>query len=569
VVCFSISDGERTWWFPGEIVKQLRWNMRVQWTYHNGQYDTISLARPVQTGGAGVLLPIVHDTMMMSACLDERGGVHSLKSNLRETDAVGWYEEAWGKGAQVKYKSVTRVRADGTKYSAREVAVTEWDARRLADPEGFKRYNGTDAWGTARLAERYYRRLVAEGQQDVYHNLLLPAVNTYRLMQQHGLTVSWERTRQLLEAWVPLRDQKLSDLQHMVHGLGGPENINPNSYPQMSKFMYGTLRLPGGPSTAKDVIEGLSGEHPFIDGLIDYRHLEKAMGTYLTGMWPARKRTTGRVHPWAKLHGVVTGRVAYQNPAINTQPRAYNPNPYLSKIKTLYVAAPGMVLLEADYKQAEVWMAAVYCNDPNMWADLGSGDFHRKTASFIYKVAEADVSEYQRAKAKNSTFGKFFLIGAQKFAKQNNIPIGEAQTYMREWDARYSEYPKYVRATFEEARDTGVLKTLTGRVRRYPYVADTSIMPETTNYKIQSTSHDCLMSSIIEAFPVVESMGGCIVLDIHDAMLIEAPADRWQEIAYRVRDIMTKPRFPGLPSLPVEFKVGPSWAELEEVKLAA
>jgi DNA polymerase-1 len=235
------------------------------------------------------------------------------------------------------------------------------------------------------------------------------------------------------------------------------------------------------------------------------------------------------------------------------------------------VAPPGKVLLELDYKQAEVYMAAVYCDDPNMWADLASGDFHRRTAAYVNKCAESDVTTWQRTKAKNSTFGKFFLIGANKFAKQNSISLDEAHTYMREWDARYPRYQSYVKDCYNEVCRTGELVTITERKRRYPCagaIGDTSIMPETTNFKIQSTSHDCLMSAIVEAYPVAASLDAHIVLDIHDAMLIEAWQHNWKEVAYRVRDVMRKPRFPGLPSLPVEVKVGPTWGELEEVHLS-
>jgi uracil-DNA glycosylase family 4 len=546
ISCFSISDGERTWWFPGELAAQLTWPLDVPWTFHNGPYDTISIAKHT-----GVMLPVVHDTMYMSYSLDERGGVHSLKGNLRETEAMGFYEEAWGVGVK----------------SANTKKESHWDARRKADPIGFRKYNATDACGTVRLAERYWRRLVADGMESVYSDLLLPAVNTYRLMQEYGLLVSRENTAALLSAWIPLSEAKMDALQLMVYELGGPEHINPASPLQMSKFMYGTLKLPGGPSTAADVIDALAGEHPFIDALRDKRHLDKALGTYLVGMWPAVKPSTGRIHPWPKLHGQVSGRVAYFNPAINTTPRAYNPNPYLSKIKHLYVAAPGKVLIEMDYKQAEVWMAAVYCDDPNMWADLASGDFHRRTAAYINKIPEAEVTTYQRAKAKNTTFGQFFLIGSAKLAKQNNIELSEAQLYQKQWRARYPKYQAYVESTYMEAVNSGELVTLTGRKRRYPYVSDSSIMPETTNFKIQSTSHDCLMTSIVEAFPVVRSLGGCIMLDIHDAMLIEAREDNWREVAARVADIMRKPRFPGLPSLPVEVKMGTSWATVDDVEL--
>lgn len=558
ISCFSISDGERTWWFQGAMAAQVVWPQDVQWTFHNGTYDTVAIAQRT-----GTLLPIVHDTMYMSYALDERGGVHGLKSNARETEGAGWYEEAWGKGAQ------------GTKKKDPETGrfkwiETTWDARRKADPAGFKLYNARDAAYTARIATRYYRRMQEDNVLDLYDNLLIPAVNTYRLMQQYGVRIDGDKVWAMLRAWVPLRDQKMDAIQKLVFEAGGPEHINPRSPLQMRKFMYGTLRLPGGPSTGKDTIEALAGEHPFIDALIDYRHLDKALSTYVAGLFGCVKQSTMRVHPWAKLHGVVTGRVAYFNPAINVTPRAFNPNPYLSQLKQLIIAPPGRVLIELDYKQAEVWMAAVYADDPTMWLDLASGDFHRRTAAYVNKCTEAQVTSWQRAKAKNTTFGQFFLIGARKLAKQNDITLQEAQVYQKEWNGRYPCYQNYVKSCYLEACNNGELVTITGRKRRYPLagaIGDTSIMPETTNFKIQSTSHDCLLSSIIEAFPVVRALDACIILDIHDAMLIEARRDNWKEVAQRTIEIMRKPRFPGLPSLPVELKVGTSWANLEEVEL--
>lgn len=558
ISCFSISDGGRTWWFPGEFARRVQWPMDVQWTYHNGPYDTITLARRT-----GVLLPIVHDTMYMSYALDERGGVHSLKANARETEGAGFYEEAWGNGA-VGTKEYD-------KRDGRDVwIVTTWDARRKADPSGFRAYNAKDAAYTARIAHRYHRRMQADGMLDLYTSLLIPAVNTYGRMQQHGMYVNPDRWEALLRAWMPLRDQKLDEFQRIVHEAGGPEEINPRSAVQMRQFMYGTMRLPGGPSTGQGSIEALAGTHPFVDALLDYRHIDKALNTYVAGLWKTVKTTTMRVHPWAKLHGVVTGRVAYFNPAINTTPRAYSPNPYLQKLKSLFTAPPGKVLIEIDYRQAECWIAWLYSQDPNLLADLNSGDLHRQTAAYVNKVPPHAVTTYQRARAKNTTFGMFYGIGPKKLAHQNAIPLAEAQMYIGEWRARYTEYPKYADAMLSDAWHNGEIVTITGRKRRYPcsgVMADRSIATETVNFPIQSTSHDYLMASIIEGWPVLQALGAAIMLDVHDACLIEANENNWETVALTMAEIMGKPRFGVDLSLPVEIKMGASWGSMDDTNL--
>ncbi|HSW91630.1 MAG TPA: DNA polymerase, partial [Candidatus Saccharimonadales bacterium] len=533
VAMFSMSDNSSTYWMPGELLKQLAFP-KLNYTFHNGMFDTLALQEATD---GGQLLDIVHDTMYMSYALDERGAIHKLKQLSREECASGFYED--------------------------HPSLKKWNDK-LRDSEWARVYNAKDTAYTARVAGRLLPRVDSEGMRPLY-DMLIKAANIYRHMQATGIPMDTSRIHTLLKEYVPLRDEKEADLRNIIEEYGGDPNINLSSPKQLGEFLYGKLRLPGGPSTAAPIIEALADEHPFIDKLLDKRHLDKAIDTYIVGAWDDIKKS-GRIHPSPLLHGQVTGRVSYSPYAVNTLPRETAINPYLSRIRWLFTAPEDYVVLLIDYSQAEIWNAWFYSQDPQMLHDLRTGDFHTATGAFIHNIPLESVRSEQRSDAKRTTFGQFFGIGADKLAKQIKKTRIEASAFQRAWHARYPGYSRYVNDTIKEARATGELVTVSQRKRRFPIV-DESMYNQIINYKIQATSHDALLSSIIEGYWMVRDMGGYPNIDIHDAWAMLAPKNNYKEIAARVIEIMQKSRFPGMPGIPAEAKVGPSLGEVEKFKL--
>lgn len=535
VVCFSISTGTQTWWFHGALLTQLVWHMDIQWTYHHGMFDTVALAEAM-----GVMLPIKHDTMYMSYALDERGGQHKLKYLARESEAAGFYEE--------------------------HPSAKKW-SEKLSDTPWLQTYNAKDAAYTARLATRLHARMQADGVSSVYTDFLIPGANIYRLMQQHGVFVDIDRYKALLKEYLPIREEREASLRDTIGNLGGDPNINLASPKQLGNFLYGVLRLPGGPSTDASILATLVDEHPFIAQLQDLRHLDKAINTYIVGAWDDIRRDR-RIHPHPNLHAQVTGRASYTPYAVNTLPSETHDNPYLSKIRSMFTAPnDDTELLVFDFKQAEIWNAFIYCQDSNMWDDLHSGDFHRANASFIFGVPQAQVTSEQRRMAKRTTFGMFFGIGAEKLGKQINKSFAEAQAFKDAWKYRYPGYAKYMNDVFEEARTTGELVTITKRKRRFPIVIDTSIVNQAINYKIQSTSHDYLLAAIIDMYWPLRELNAHVIIDNHDAVVMESPKHKRREVVQVTIEHMQKLRF-GVPFyIPAEVKCGYSLGEVEEIKI--
>lgn len=554
VVCFSITrkgfDGsEETWWFPGSLLTQLVWPQDINWTYHHGMFDSVALAEAI-----GVLLPIKHDTMYMSYALDERGGFHKLKTLGREYEAAGWYEE--------------------------HPTAKKW-ADKLADTPWIQRYNCTDTVVAARVAQRFYKRMQDDDVLDVYNNLLIPAANIYRLMQRKGIYVNPDRYLELLEDYVPKLEQKEAEVRDTIGSLGGDPDINLASPPQLRKFLFGTLRLPaskltrgGNASTDAEVLNLLADEHPFVLGLLDFRHLEKAVKTYLVGAYDDLRKD-GRIHPHPNLHAQVTGRVGYSPYAVNTLPRESNDNPYLSRIRWLFTAPDSdTVIVVVDYRQAEIYTAYAYCQDTNMWADLASGDFHTRSACNVFQLPPELITSEKRSSSKKVTFGQFFGIGNAKLARDmtnENKRLGidraytpsDAATLQNNWRARYTGYADYCANVLQEAKTTGELVTFTKRKRRFPIIMDTSIVNQAINYKIQSTAHDNVMLSLIDMWDTILDLGAYPIMDGHDALAFEAPRSVAAEVARCAIDFMERVRIPGMPRIPCESKTGFSLGEVK------
>lgn len=546
-LAISVQGGTKTWVFPTEWCRELKWPQGVQWTGHYMTFDAQGILAIL-----GVDIPIVHDTLLMHYMLDERAGRfgrHGLKPLSRAYAYSGFYEE-----------SVAGARKKNTMATV-PTQITY-------------AYNADDAANTLFLAERFLPWVKQEGMLPVYERTIKFA-NCAKYMQYRGIAVDRQRLADLAVEWIPLMIEKEESLRNTVDDFGGNRELNFDSDVQLGEFLFGTLRLPctvrtaktGRPSVAKEVLELLADEHPFVNDLVDLAHLKHLFSTYILGVRDDIKKTN-RVHPMPILHGTVSGRLAYSNPPINTIPRPESESLYGPKLRGLFVAAEDHVILSFDYKQAEVYMAAAYSNDLQMLDDLRSGDIHTRNAAWIYNITEPQVVYHQRYEAKRTTFGKIYLIGVPKLAKQTKKTPEVAAEFSRLWDKRYATYIKYTQQLFLNARQTGEVRTKTGRVRRFPIILDSGVKSQIVNFPLQATSHDYVMETINRVYwPIRESWNAHVLLDVHDALLVEAHKSNWREVAKYVYDVMTTQFWPDLPIIPVEIKVGPSWGEVEEISL--
>jgi DNA polymerase-1 len=543
LLCFAIATRDRAWVFPEEFARDLQWPEGVHWTMQNALFDVQVLRRSL-----GVWLDVREDTMLMSYTLDERPGRHGLKPLAREYLGAGWWEEDREKGKK--------------------------KMEELPKPVLYK-YNATDAVYTARLVDIFKPRQVADGVRQVYEDILIGSINVFKEIQLYGAKVNQDLLMKFANEWGGQYIKEEESLIALAQEAGWEGEINLSSSQQMSKMLYQILSLPDPcgkcsrtkqrPSSDQKHLEALKGQHEFVDRLIDFRHLAHMYDVYILSLL-SHIKGDGKVHPVVKFHGTVTGRLAYTKPPMQTIPRPYKFGDTFGQLRKLFIPSDDdHVMVEVDYGKAEIWMAQAYSGDEIMLADLHSGDYHTRVAIDVLKKPVEQVTGEDRRKMKLVTFGVMYGREERSLAEGIKTSVPQAAAYIRNFFKRYPKYTEYYKDVQRTAQDVGELVSATGRKRRFIFIgSDVRMLKQAVNFPIQSTTSDCTLSSLIELHEKLKPVCGHVLFTVHDSIIFEVHKDYIEESRQIIHDVMTAQRFPGLPRIPIEMKIGKSWGDAKE-----
>lgn len=546
LMCIGIGNEDFAYVFPASVCNGLTWPTNIQWLGHYAY----GFDRPAIKRFLGVDLPIVWDTLLASYALDERRNssintpLHRLKPLCREY-----------------------------------IGADNWESGKKED---IYKYNAHDVVHTARLHTRLTALMLKDNVYGLYTNILLPASKVLGDAQIYGGKIDIDEMARLMHTWIPKLNAQLLELQSLANAYGFLGTLNPNSPKQVGTLLFDILGLPGS-STAKEVLNEL--DHPFIQKLQDYRSLHKMLSTYIDGIRDDIKYD-GRIHPKVLLHGTVTGRLSYTDPPVQTIPQEHTVGS-LAELRRMFIPSDeDHVIMEADYSQLDIWMAACLSQDSNLLEDLtgaywpnGHADYHSRVtegvlngnplyASYGHGSKELADWEYRRYMAKKVTFGIMFMEGAAGLANKNTgigCTVGQAKLYLEKWFARYPDFARWQRATLKEAHETGELVSVFGRKRRMPLIVDHRAERQLGNFLIQSCEGDCDLTSAIELAPRLAHLDSHILWLVHDSIVMDVSRKYLDEVAQLVKYTMEKPRAPQLLSVPVEIKIGRNWFDTEKV----
>lgn len=552
--CFAMAQGPECIVVtnPMALAGQIDWPLdkNMQWTFQNGMFDV-----PIMQKFMGVTLPIKHDTMYMHYMLDERAGdgdenydvgvgIHGLKKLAGGWCGSGLYD------------------------------ISTEDA---TDKELWP-YNAKDAVYTYRLAHFLYSRLQQDSVERAYE-LTINAANKAWRSKQRGIYVDKKELAKLGHEWTAKWLLLHEKLQRLAMQAGWPtENFNPNSHVQLKKLIYDSeyMAIPVsrrfGKNTQAKTLEEYRGTNDFIDCHLEWKGINKDLSTYVRGTFDAID-DKGYIHPDPVLHATVTGRWAYKKPPMQTIPQARNVGEERARLRRVFtVESDDRELCEGDYSQSEVWWAAYYGNDKQMFADLRSGDYHGKVTEDVFKIDKAsappDVWKKKRGDSKFVTFGVMF--GRQKKALQKaemwEYTVDEVGEFIERWYDRNQEYIKWRTAQQKLIRETGEQQSLSGHKRRYPIIFKYHAINQSFNFPVQCVSHANLMATYAEAFDIlVEEWDAWILLEIHDALVVDYPKRHRDAVLGYIKEIAERDRF-GL-SIPMEFKIGQNLLDMKEIKV--
>ncbi len=161
------------------------------------------------------------------------------------------------------------------------------------------------------------------------------------------------------------------------------------------------------------------------------------------------------------------------------------------------------------------------------------------------------------------------LYGKTAFTLSKDIGVTPqaAQEFI---DAYFSGFPRvreFIDRTLDEARATGVVKTMDGRRRLVPEITSkngqirAAAERVAVNLPIQGTAADIMKRAMIDTHAALATRPKArMILTVHDELLFEVPKAEADELAALVRDRMQSAAALAVP-LTVDVGIGENWKE--------
>jgi DNA polymerase-1 len=446
-------------------------------------------------------------------------------------------------------------------------------------------YAAADVDMTTRLVPILKKELADKVQLELFDELEMPLIPVLAGMEMAGVALDSDH---LAEMSAELAKQ-LARLEKQIYKLVGYE-FNVNSTQQLAEALFGKLQLkPADPrrktaagkySTAADVLEEMRGAkaHPVIDLILEQRELAKLKSTYVDALPLAVNPATGRVHTSYNQAGSVTGRIASSEPNLQNIPIRTELG---RRVRKAFVAARGQRLVAADYSQIELRIAAHVSHDKALLDAFRHGaDIHTATAAAVLGAPPNKVTKEQRRIAKTVNFGILYGQSAFGLTKTTGLTLAEAENFIRNYFERFPGLKRYLDETKRLAAERGYVETLLGRRRYFPglagapntreaAIARARAEREAVNSPIQGAAADIIKLAMLRlpAALAKAKLSARMLLQVHDELVFECPADEVEAVARVAREVMEGAFKLDIP-LSVEVRSGKNWEEMKPVPKA-
>ena len=340
-----------------------------------------------------------------------------------------------------------------------------------------------------------------------------------------------------------------------------PEAINWSS----PKQVLGVLQALGAvdiTSTAEVILARLASDYPLAARLLDHRHFsQRKKNGGATWLRQFVHPLTHRVHADYIQLGSRAGRMSCTQPNMQQIPKS-------ADYRTSIIAAPGHVLLKADYSQIELRLAALIAPEPIMLAALEAGeDLHRRTAAHLLGRDQAAVTPHQRTLAKALNFGLIYGMGAERLQSQAlrdyniRLTLQEATQHREAFFRLYPTLRGWQNATGALLRYDGAIdvRTLLGR-RRLGITRYT----EAVNTPVQGAAADGFKLAMARLYTHRhEAPEARLIMCVHDELVVECPVAQAEEAASwltRHMEAAMDEVVQGQVPIEVEVQIGRDWA---------
>lgn len=514
---------------------------RIPKVGHDLKSDAVVLARyGIALGGLDI------DTMLTSYLLDATRSSQALEPTVLE---------------QLGYKALTRDEICGKGVKALNLSRVPVD-RMLT-------FAGERADLSFQLAAKLAPTLAGDELESVYRELELPLIPVLVEIERIGILVD----APTLASQATRVDRELEERSVAIFAMAG-ETFNINSPKQLGEVLFDRMKLPvlkrtgsaRTASTAIEVLEELALTHDIARLVLEWRALAKLKGTYIDALPTLINAETGRVHTSFNQAVAATGRLSSSEPNLQNIPIRTDIG---RQIRRAFVAAPEYRLISADYSQIELRVLAHLSGDETLTGAFARNeDIHDRTALKVFGPDSTLDKHELRRRAKIVNYALLYGKTAFTLARDIGVTKEAAQAFIDAYFAGFPQVRRFIDNTLEEARRTGVVKTMFGRRRPVPELTSkngqirSAAERVAVNMPIQGSAADILKRAMIDVHAALRAQHprARMILTVHDELLFEAAQEEADEVAALVRTTMAG-AVPLRVPLEVDVGIGDNWKE--------
>ena len=414
--------------------------------------------------------------------------------------------------------------------------------------------------------EETLNKIKEEELLELYHDIEMPLVYVLGDMEYDGVYVD----KNILKEMGEDIKIKLELLSKDIYNQAGCE-FNISSPNQLGEVLFEKLNLPHGKqgktgySKAIDVLNKLSGKHPIIDLIIEYRMLTKLYTTYIEGLINAVMED-GKINTIYTQTLTRTGRLSSIEPNLQNIPVRTE---YGRLIRKAFVPSKDSIIISGDYSQIELRILAHIANVETLIdAFKNDLDIHSKTASDIFKVDQSLVTKEMRRIAKAVNFGIIYGISSFGLSENLNISNKDAKNFIDEYLKTYPGIKEYMDNAIKQAYECGYAKTLFNRKRKIDELKNTNYMIRQSgermalNTPIQGTSADIIKKAMVEIHKKIKEshLKSKMIIQVHDELVFDCLKEEQEIITTIMKDVMENICKLKVP-LKIDIEYGNNWYE--------
>lgn len=486
------------------------------------------------------------------------------------SDRIEWDTTVSSQLVDTEARTRLKIRA------ARDFGIEEWDDFDLGTPGAAERvdliqlgeYAARDTYYTWKIEEEHRDQMFLTGDEEPFDSddiqmarlgkvatyVAMPTVKTLTKVEQRGflLDVDWVHAK--IEEMDALRLKACEDILGLYGTAPAPAPAKDGvTTAATSKWFQGfvaqaieagdlrvTARTDSGNAQwNKAVLTAQQRQgSPAADALLRHRDATKTL-EFLRS-WLELRDPNNVIHATYNVGFVKTGRLSSSNP---------NVQQISSRLKPAFIPRPGHVLLDLDYSQVELRVAAFISRSAPMIEAFQRGDdLHRLLAAKIAGKAPEDVTSLERKRAKAGNFGLLYGMspgGFQSYAATAydvSLTLAEAQAvhsaFFEMWEGMRQWHERAKRRAYERGYVTSPIGRTQWLSDLYSKSSFKSSHAERNalNSPVQGFGSDLMQMAAasimgtLPGYPLPKVEGAHVVATVHDEICIEVPEDRWQEI---------------------------------------